>query len=201
MDEKMKIELNKAVKVLKRGGVIAYPTDTAYGLGADPFNQKAVLKIFKIKKRDKKQSLPLIAANLKMVKEYGILRGKALSLAKKYWPNSLTLVIKVISKKEKIFSNYVIKNKKIAIRVPRNSIARKISALLGVPIISTSANLSGKPMCYSGKEIKEQFRGKKFKPDYILNAGFLKKSKPSTIVEVKNGKIKILRLGSIKPFE
>ncbi|OIP76708.1 MAG: threonylcarbamoyl-AMP synthase [Parcubacteria group bacterium CG2_30_36_38] len=188
----------KAVKALKKGWIIAYPTDTAYGLGADPSNKKAVLKIFKIKGRGKEKCLPLIVANLAMVKKYGFLKGKALSLARKHWPGPLTLVVKATPLSKRIFSKHTLKNGKIAIRVPKSPLSRRISSLLKMLIVSTSANLSKRPLCFSKKEIEQQFKVRKFKPDYILNVGRLKKSKPSTIIEIKKGKINILRQGAIK---
>ena len=191
-------QIAKAVETLKRGEIIAYPTDTAYGLGADPSDKKAVSKIFKIKGRMKEKSLPLIAVNLAMVKKFGFLKGKALGLAKKHWPGPLTLVIKATPLSKRIFSIYTLKNGKIAIRVPKSPFSRRISFLLKIPIVSTSANLSERPLCFSKKEIEKQFKERKFKPDYILNVGRLKKSKPSTIIEIKKGKINILRQGTIK---
>lgn len=196
--------LKDAVKIIASGGVIAYPTDTAYGLGADPENQKAVLKIFKIKGRAKEKSLPLIAGNLKIAKKYAILDKLSLQLAKKYWPGPLTLVLAPTTLAKRRLAKQVFQNRKLAIRVPDFDVARKLSLALGRPITSTSANISGEAMCYSKRQVEKQFNGRKEQPDYILDAcwhrqaGRLRKSKPSTIVEVENGKIIILREGEIR---
>lgn len=198
------MSLKIAIKILKSGGVVAYPTDTAYGLGADSENEKAVLKIFKIKGRKKEKSLPLIAGNIKIVKKYAKLDEIFFQLAKKYWPGPLTLVLYPTALAKRKFAKQIFQNGKMAIRVPDCDIARKLSKALGRPITSTSANISGEPMCYSQKQIKEHFKGRKYQLDYILDggqsacAGRLKKSKPSTIIEVQNGKIVILRKGGIK---
>lgn len=204
------MRLKNASEIIEQGGVVAYPTDTAYGLGADPENKKAVLEIFKIKGRKKEKSLPLIASDIKIVKKYAKLDKASLQLAKKYWPGPLTLVLEPTALANKKFSKYVfsyasnshccknLKHKrKIAIRIPDNSVARKLSKSLGRPITSTSANISGQPMCYSKKQVDKQFFSNKYKPDFILDGGRLKKSKPSTIIEVQNGKIVILRQGEI----
>lgn len=190
--------LRVAVKILRDGGVVAYPTDTAYGLAADPENKKAILKIFKIKGRSKEKSLPLIAGSLKIAKKYAVFDILSLHLAKKYWPGPLTLVLKPTALARKNFSKKVFNNGTIAIRVPGSNAARKLSLAIKRPIISTSANVSGEQMCYSASQIKKQFKDRNLHPDFILDGGRLKKVKASTIVEVKDGKIAVLRQGRIK---
>ncbi len=118
--------INKAIAFLKRGGVIVYPTDTAYGLGGFFNSRKVAAKILKIKKR-KDEKFTLIAADLKQVNKYFKLNKLQLKLAKKYWPGPLSLVV----------------SKKYAVRVPDNIIARKLARRAGRPLIATSANISG----------------------------------------------------------
>jgi len=178
--------VKKIVRTLKNGGIIAYSTDTAYGLGAVLNNKNALKKIFKIKKRPSQKRLGLIASDLKQVKRFFVLNKREIELARKYWPGPLSVILK--SKK----------GKSAAVRVPALKLARLICQKIGQPISSTSLNLAGKNECYSLSDFKEQFKNQKYLPDLFLDSGRLKKLKPSTLVKVTSKKIKILRPGPIK---
>jgi len=184
--------VNKAVDVLKHGGGIVYPTETAYGLGADFLNPSAVKKIYQIKGRNFKKPLSVIVANLAVAKKLVKFDKTALNLAKKHWPGALTLIL--ISNQFKI-SNY----KTIALRVSANKLATAITKSLNKPLTATSANLSGKGEHYSVRAVIKEFENKKFQPDLIIDAGRLPKEKPSTIVKVVDAEIEILRKGKILP--
>ena len=191
-----KKDCKDAVKVLKKGGIIVYPTETSYALGADVANSKAIKKIFDIKKRNLNKTLPTIAADLDMVNYCTAMNSQEKQLAKKHWPGPLTLVLSV---KNKFFSKPVILNKKIAIRVPDNRIARLLSHYLGGPIVSTSANKADNQSCYSVISVKKSLGlSSAEKIDLALDVGYLIKRPPSTIVELKNNNINIIRQGKIK---
>ena len=194
----MSIDLKKPVAILKKGGVIVYPTETAYAIGCSAQNHQGVLKIFKIKKRSKNKTLPLIVANIKMARIYGIFNNRSLKLAKKYWPGPLTLIVKANPFAKKNLSKLVINKGKIAIRVSSCSIASQLSFLLKKPIISSSANISGQAMLFSKEKIKKELRSKEI--DYFLLPYNLKKTEPSTIIEIGKNRIKILRKGAINLF-
>jgi L-threonylcarbamoyladenylate synthase len=186
--------IKEAVKVLEQGGVIVYPTETAYALGCDVFNQKARAKIFKIKKRPKEKKLPLIAGSLRMVRQFCEIDSVSQKLIKKYWPGPLTLVLplkKEVAKKLKLK-----REEGLAIRVSSGKIARLLSLRLGRPIVSTSANLSGRPACYSVNCFLDQCEPSLI--NLVLDAGRLPFLKVSTIVKVKKERIEILREGAIK---
>lgn len=183
-----KKNIQKAIRILKLGGSVVFPTETAYGLAADATNKKAVKHIFKLKERPPEKSLPWIAANLSMAKKYVKFSLLALRLAKKYWPGPLTIVLPTKRGKHTV-----------ALRVSSNKIAKSLSAGLKKPIISTSANISGEATCYSAQAVKKQFAKKSLQPDLILDGGTLKKNKPSTIVKFLKNKIVVFRQGSIKP--
>jgi L-threonylcarbamoyladenylate synthase len=188
--------LKKTVSLLRNGGIIVYPTDTAYGLGCDALNKKAVKRIYKIKNRPRGKPLPVIAGSLNLAKKFFRFSKKELQLAKKYWPGPLSLVLTAI------YSPPYCKGELegvtgVVVRVPNSKIARFLSSKIKRPIISTSANISGKGECFSVKDVLKQFENKKYQPDLILDAGKLTRRKPSTIIQVKNGKIEILRRGSI----
>jgi len=180
--------VKKIVEVLRQGGVVVFPTETAYGLAADATNAKAVRRVFAIKERIKEKSLPLIAADLQMVEKYAVLSPLIKKLVKKYWPGSLTTVVPIrrgtdLARGTMLYST-------IAIRVSAHPIARELSKRLGRPIVSTSANLSGQPACYSVRAAKKQLGDR---PDGYLDAGVLPRRKPSRIVTEKDGEIVVLR--------
>jgi len=185
-----------AVKIIKQGGVVMYPTDTAYGLAADIEGGAGIANIFKIKGRIKQKTLPLIAGSRAMADKYVNWTPMGKKLAKKFWPGPLTLVLE-----SRISRKHIIKQSKIAIRVPDNKIAQMISKKLGRPITSTSANISGKNECYSVAEFLNQAIGKKWLPDLILDAGKLPKRKPSTIVDATKDQIIVIRKGEINLYD
>jgi L-threonylcarbamoyladenylate synthase len=185
-----------AAEILKSGGVVVFPTETAYGLAADPFNKKAIKKVYAVKGRDFNKPLPLIAADFSAVKKYFKTSALELKLAKKYWPGPLTIILKHKTQLTKLKGIW--NQKEIAVRVSPNKIAHDLAVATGGFIISTSANVSGAPECFSAKEILKQFKNRRFSPNLILDAGHLKKSEPSTIVKVEKGKVIILRQGVVK---
>lgn len=204
-------DLNK-VKYLEKGSIMIYPTETAYAIGCDSANQKAVEQVFKIKKRPKSKSLPLIAGSLAMVERYCVMSEAEKELARKHWPGPLTLILKVKSTLSRgaagdgasplaLAESVITKDGTAAIRVSANKIARGLSQGLGRPIVSTSANVSGQGECYSIKEVKKQLGGIDGGGGYellIIDGGQLKKRKPSTIAKIKDGKLRIVRQGEIK---
>lgn len=168
-------------KKLRQGYVIVYPTDTSYALGGIFDSRRVIQKILKIKKR-KDAKFTLIASNLRQAENFFPFSSAQRRLAKKYWPGPFSLVV----------------SKKFAIRVPKNSIARELARLAQKPIIATSANISGKGETYSSQDFLKQIKNHKHFPDNFLDAGKLKKIKPSTIVKVfQNGKIIVVRKGPV----
>lgn len=180
-----KSDLEESVDILKKGGIILYPTETAYALGCDASNHKTRALIFEIKGRSKNKDLPLIAGSEAMVQRLCKIDALSARLVKKYWPGPLTVVLDGRRGKQSV-----------AIRVPGLSVARALSLGLGRPLISTSANLSGKPTCYSVRAALRQLGAGGV--DLVLDAGSLPRRKPSTIVDARSGFIKILRQGSMK---
>lgn len=182
-----KIIWPKVIKALKKGEVIIFPTDTAYGLAADFFSAGAMKKVFLIKERPEEKKVTLITADLKQAQKYFSLNKKELALAKKHWPGPLTLILSLKNSR-----------KKIGVRMPASKIAREIARRFKKPITATSANLSGRANCYSTSCVISQFKNKKNQPALLIDAGRLKKIKPSTVAEVKGEKIKIYREGPVK---
>ena len=188
-------------KQLRAGAVVVYPTDTAYGLGCDATNAKAVAKIFKIKGRDAKKALPMIVTDTKMAKKFFLFATCYVPFAKRHWPGPLSIVLQAKNGIVKA----ALKKGTAAVRVPDSLIARALSKYLGRPLIATSANVSHQPTCYSVKAYLTQVgrnhapRATRHEPDIVLDAGALRRRRPSTIVKVKdNGEVEVLRRGPVK---
>ncbi len=183
-----------AAGVLKNGGVIAYPTETAYGLGCDPRNAKAVQEIYRLKGRDRSKPLLLVAASLDQVKRVANMDAHALSLAKTYWPGPLTLILPV--KKPSVLVPGVAANGHVAIRVSSSPVVQMLTREFGFPVVSTSANKSGQPEARSVRAIRDIFGAK---IHFMLDGGALPKRKLSTVARVKpDGSIDVIRSGAIR---
>ncbi|MBI2427081.1 MAG: threonylcarbamoyl-AMP synthase [Candidatus Kerfeldbacteria bacterium] len=186
--------IHDAVQVLKTGGVIVYPTDTSYGLGCDPLNPEALKTVYAIKNRTTSSPLPVIAANILMVKQWCEWPVDAKKLASTYWPGPLTFVLATKRPLPRELTGF---RTSIAIRVPAHEVAKALSRRLGRPIVSTSANLAGKGEIFEPDRIVEMFGDAKNQPDLFLDGGTLPTSKPSTIVDLTKGKPYILRKGAV----
>ncbi|MDO9399461.1 MAG: L-threonylcarbamoyladenylate synthase [bacterium] len=189
--------IQKAIEILKNGGIIIYPTDTCYGIGVDATNKEAIKKLINLKGRDFKKPISIIVKNFKMAQEIGEFNSQAKKLFKKYLPGPLTLIVK---KKKGIYqlpNILTAKKRKIGIRMPDNKISLELVKKFNKPITTTSANISGEPECYSKQEILKQFKKNIKDIDLILDIGKLQKNKPSTIIEIIGNKLKILRQGKL----
>ena len=182
--------LEKAVKIIKKGGVIVYPTDTCYGIGCDATNPLAIEKIFQIKGREKDKPLPLIASSIKMIEKYVFLEERAIKLFKAFPGISVAL-----RKKGNVIPD-IVNKEKLAFRIPSNEISKKLSELSDKPIISTSANRSGDPSPYSIEEVKSSLNEFLEEIDLFIDSGVLDKNPPSTIVDLVDGIIG--RVGNVK---
>lgn len=184
--------LKKASAVLKKGGIIAYPTETFYGLGVDPFNEDALKRLFELKGRgfDKPVSILVKDENaLRDITEEIPLAAK--KLIKKIWPGPLTIIFKA---KKNIPKMLTANTGKIGVRVSNNQIAKKLLDMLDAPITTTSANPSGEKSPVTAKDVEKYFGNKL---DMIIDGGELEGKLGSTIVDATEGGIKILRHGEI----
>jgi L-threonylcarbamoyladenylate synthase len=201
--------IHACVKGLKQGKVIAYPTDTSYGLAVDASNIKAIKKLYRVKGRSFNKAVSVVVPSVgysKKIVKWGSIASK---LAKKFWPllrpngnwyfvgqaGAITLVLplKIYHQGLKILSSAGF----LGLRMPNNKIALDLAQILKKPITATSANVAGLPDCYSAADVIAQFQNKKFKPDIIINAGKLPTRKPSTIVKIGGDSIQVLRKGMI----
>ena len=185
--------IKKAINYLNNNECIAIPTETVYGLAGNAYSNKAISKIFKLKKRPKKNPLIVHYYNLKILKKDCQINKQFLKLYKKYCPGPISFVLKL--KRDSRISNNVTNNKKtIAVRFPKHQLTRRLLKVLKYPLAAPSANLSRKISPVSKKDVVDEF-GKKIK--FILDGGQSKIGVESTIVSLIN-KPKILRLGGIE---
>lgn len=175
----MKNKIEKAAKIMKSGGVIAFPTETVFGIGACLNQPEAIKRIFKIKKRSRKKPLQILISTLKQAKKLGRFNKKALELAKE-WPGPLTLIVYKTKKVSKLVTGG---SNKVGLRMPDHKAALELIKKCG-PIVATSANLSGQKPALKTNEIKVEV-------DYVL-PGRTKTKKASKVVDVTKKQI-ILR--------
>ncbi|XOB46669.1 MAG: L-threonylcarbamoyladenylate synthase [Candidatus Nealsonbacteria bacterium] len=186
-----------AINIIKKGGVVVCPTDTVYGLIADAKNKNAVKKIFKIKKRVLKKPLPVFVKDLKMARSLADINKTQEKILKKVWPGKVTAVLK--AKSTNLPIGILSKDKKIGLRMPRYKLLNLLLEKLNYPLAQTSANISRKKASTKIREIVKQFKKEKYQPDLILDAGNLKPSLSSTVIDLTN--FKILRKGQIQKEE
>jgi L-threonylcarbamoyladenylate synthase len=184
-------ELEKGVEILQKGGVIAFPTDTVYGLGADAFNSRAVERVYDIKERPKYQQFPLLIADVNQLTALAEpIPQIAWFLARQFWPGGLTLVLQ----RRHSASAYPASGPTVAVRVPNHPACLALIRGLGNPITGTSANISGQPAVLTTEEVRQQL-GEKV--DLIINGGKCPGGKESTIVDITHEPPVILRQGII----
>ncbi len=185
----MNIKLEKAAEIILRGGLVVYPTETFYALGANALNKKAVEEIFRVKKRPLSKPIPIIIADKSWLKDIVIeVPEVAIHLIKKYWPGPLTIVFRASNK---LPSNLTGGTGKIGIRVCSHPLAQRLVSLVKVPITATSANISGKPPPNSIESIS-------LNGIDIIDGGPVLGRVPSTIIDVTSTPPVILRQGAIK---
>ena len=198
--------IQRAAEVIQEGGIIAYPTDTVYGMGADPLNPRAVQEVFAIKQRDGDRGLPILLPDMEDALRIGQFQDIELLLCKKFWPGPLTIVVKKIPPGELIIDPIVTGGSdSIALRIPSHpiihAICKQLKDLSGFgAIIGTSANFSGESSITSGKRIVEEFSNI---IDFIIEKGDCEENIPSTVVQIDysqntiEDKVQILRKGKI----
>jgi L-threonylcarbamoyladenylate synthase len=184
-------QLAPAVDALRAGAVIAYPTDTLYGLGGDPRNPAAVEAVFRVKGRAEGQPLPLIAADLRQVESVARLSPLALRMAARFWPGPLTIVLQGMSQ---LAEGIAASDGTVAIRVPANDVARALARCLGHPVTATSANRSGQPATAQPAVVLSTLGDA---IALLVDAGAAPGGPPSTIVDVSAGVPTLVRAGAI----
>jgi len=170
-----------------------FPTDTVYGIGCDPYNKDAVASIYRIKSRGTEKQFPILGASKADLSKIAIFDKRSSKIAEKFWPGPITLILKLKDKKLK--ESMGLENK-VAVRVPNNqcvlSLLKQCNLLVG-----TSANISGSSSHTDPEECAKRLTGY----DLLLDGGTITNTIESTIVEIKENEIKVLRKGDITKEE
>ncbi len=184
-------ELERISDILKSGGVVIFPTETVYGIGADPSNREAIKKLYNIKKRDRKKPLTLHIATLSDIYKFSYVDGRFKPIIERFLPGPLTVVF---PKKRNIPRYVVAGKKKVGFRFPKCPVALEIIRYYGYPIAATSVNISGMPPINDISKIKTLFGDK---VDYIVKDVCELSKISSTVVDFTVKPFKLLREGEI----
>ena len=188
--------ISEAIDIMAKGGVILYPTDTVYGLGANIFNNEAVQRIYEIKKRDPSKPLSVLVQDTESLELIADLNRNSREIVNKWLPGPFTFILN----KKKIVSPYVSASAKVGVRIPDYKIARALASLF--PITTTSANITNECTLSNPQDILKQIGDT---VDLVIDVGDLDKAKPSTVIDLSSSKPTLVRngfdsndLGSIK---
>ena len=184
--------IREAAGILADNGIVAFPTETVYGIGANAFSKEAVAKVYKVKGRPDFNPLIIHVSSYDMGRELGVFNDRAKILAQRYWPGPLTIIVK--KKKSGVVDTATSKLKTIALRCPSNTIARKLLTELDKPLAAPSANKSGKLTCTSPRDVFAKLNNS---IDALLDGGDAELGLESTVVDCSAERPSILRLGNI----
>ncbi|MBS1267643.1 MAG: Threonylcarbamoyl-AMP synthase [Nitrosopumilus sp.] len=183
----------KVIEKINQGGIIIFPTDTVYGIGCNPFNEKAVKKIYEIKSRDVSKPFPVLVYSKEIAERIALFDEFTKRIVEKFWPGPLTLILKLIDNDLKKSLNL---NEKIAIRVPNNKctleVLKKCNFLVG-----TSANISNESAFTNPEKCSKNIQNY----DIFLDGGEIKDGVESTIIEIEKKQVKIIREGYLTKDE
>ena len=182
--------IKKSVEIIENGGIIVFPTDTVYGIGCNPYDANAVKKIYQIKSREKTKSLPVLASSIEIVKQISTIDEFTEKIIKKYWPGPLTLILKLKDKNLKKSLNL---EDKIAVRIPNSVCTLKLLNKCNL-IVGTSANVSGDSSFTNPQECMKNVKNY----DVFVDGGTITSKGESTIIEIENEKIHVIREGALK---
>ncbi|MEK7169555.1 MAG: L-threonylcarbamoyladenylate synthase [Patescibacteria group bacterium] len=173
----------KLAREIKKGAIGVLPTDTLYGLVGSAFSRRAIARIYKLKERSAKKQLIVLISELNDLKIFGVkLNKKTKGILKKIWPGKVSVVLPV-------------RGKSVAFRLPDDRVLRKFLNVSG-PLVAPSANREGEPPAKNIREARQYFGDR---ADFYLDKGMLK-SKPSTLIALKNGRIEIIREGAVNVY-
>jgi len=186
---------DQILSFLRAGGVIGFPTDTSYGLGADPFSERAVRRIFEIKGRPETKPILLLVNSIEMATHIAHLSDKAQELAQRFWPGPLTMILPA---RDSVPSLLTAGTGTIGIRWPSAEFAERLIARFGRPITATSANRSGLPSTVTASEVCQQLGDDL---ELVVDGGRLPSRSGSTLLDLTSVPPRILREGPIQEAE
>jgi L-threonylcarbamoyladenylate synthase len=194
-DDPQPAALERAAAAVRRGKVVAIPTDALYTLVADPYNLRAVTGVFQAKGREAQRSLPILVRDTLMAEDLASELNKRFAiLARRFWPGPLTIIVPASAKVPlKVTGN----TGRLALRQSRSVVANKLIDLLNQPLISTSANISSRPTCRSGIEVFGMMDGR---VDLVLDGG-LCAGAGATTVDITEPYWRVIKQGAIEEKE
>jgi L-threonylcarbamoyladenylate synthase len=196
LSNQVRDQVERAVEIIKKGGIVAFPTDTVYGLGGDAFNVKAAERIYRVKQRSLNMPLPVLLADAAGLEDVAAdVPEIARCLIKRFWPGGLTLVL---TKKKSVPDIITAGGKKVAVRVPDHPVPLSLVRGSGSPIIGTSANISYEPSPLTAWDVEKQLGGM---VDMIVDGGKCPGEVASTVVDVTGQTPFVLRRGIISEEE
>ena len=179
-----------ASQIVRRGGLVVYPTETVYGLGCNPFDIDAVKRVFQVK-GERKKPLPILASSINYVEKIACMTRDGKKLAQRFWPGPLT----VIFSKKRVLPDVVTSSlDTVGVRVPKHDVARELIRLCGGLLIGTSANVSGENPPRTVEEVAQELKNQ---VDAIIDCGSTEFGIPSTIVDLSRGKLRMVRGGPV----
>ena len=180
--------MNKIVNAYENGQIIAYPTDTVYGIGCNPFNKDSISKIYDIKNREGEKRFPILGFSKKELEKIVEFNTIAENISEKFWPGQITMLLPIRKEMSQRISN----NGKLAVRVPNNECVLAILEKCKL-IVGTSANISGEKSILDSNECKTKLPG----IDILVNGGKITSLGESTIIDFVDDQLKVIREGSI----
>ncbi len=181
-------KVRQALEVLERGGLIAYPTDTVYGLGCDLMNKGAIERLYQMKSMQKAKSLAFICHDLGDIAKYAVVDNWAYRILKRFLPGPYCFILPATREVPKMVLS---KQKTVGIRVPNHPVVTTLARELGRPIISSTANAPGEEAFIDPAELRDFFHGL----DLVLDGGACGVD-PTTVVDLSNGHVEIVREGA-----
>lgn len=179
----MNQHLDSAARIIRAGGVVAYPTETVYGLGCDPFDQKAVTRLLRIKRRAQEKGLILVAANMQQLAGLVRLSQAQRAHLESVWPGPVTYLLPATAAVPVWIRG---QHDKVAIRISAHPSARALAAAVGTPIVSTSANRAGEPSARSRFNVARRLGAEL---DFIVAGDTGGAGKPSSIIDLESGRV------------
>ncbi len=183
--------IDLAIRVIRGGGTIIYPTDTVYGIGANALEPQSALKVFEIKERPLNQALPIAVSGLEMARKLAFIPDGAKKLIERFWPGALTIVLR---KRPIVPSEVTGGGDRVGLRAPNHAVPLEIIENSSLPIIATSANKHGQP---SPITVGEALRQIGESVELCLDAGRTEIQMPSTVLDFTKDPPAILRKGAI----
>jgi len=185
-------EVERGISYLREGNIVAFPTDTFYGLGVDIFSKEGIARVFEIKGKEANVALPILLSDTSDLNEMAVdVPGIAWELAERFWPGALTLVLQRPPHIPALVSGGL---DTIGVRVPDNPVARALVTEMGNPITGTSANPTGLPPAHTATEVRSLLGDA---VDYVLDGGPCPGGQPSTVLDLTGPQPVVLRAGKL----